>query len=305
MYDHQSKGISYTAGFFMLIAFGIAGLIFAGIISGPIWESMTGKSVKALADSSFDPADSLAYKILQAINQIFGYFIPTLMTAYVLHRKPFRLLGYVPGFSSSQGVLVFLIMIFALLVSGGLSYVNHELPIPAYWRLKFDGWEADYLKQVEAIVTLQSTADFFTALLIMAILPAICEETLFRGGLQNFLTRSTRNPVLAILIVSLIFSAVHFSFYGFLSRFFLGIILGLLYHYSGRMWPNILAHFLNNGIVLVALYIYKQQGKPVNQTMNDVEAGWWGLLALPVVMVLMKLFKRKAESIHPDFNTGS
>jgi hypothetical protein len=71
------------------------------------------------------------------------------------------------------------------------------------------------------------------------------------------------------------------------------------------MWPNILAHFLNNGIVLVALYIYKQQGKPVNQTMNEVEAGWWGLLALPVVMVLMKLFKRKAESIHPDFNTSS
>jgi uncharacterized protein len=296
MYDNNSKGISYTAGFFMLIAFAIAGLIFASMIAGQIWVSMTGKTIEELTAGRYETTDSEAYKIMQGITQLLGYFIPTLVVAFTLNRKPLHLLGYAPGFKLNQAVMVFVIMIMALIASGGLSYVNHNIPIPEVWRILFDKLELDYSKQVEAIITLNTPADYIISLFVMAVLPAICEETLFRGGLQNFLTRSTKSPWFSIIIVSLIFSAVHFSYYGFLSRFFLGIVLGCLYHYSGRMWPNILAHFLNNAIALTALYAYKQEGKTVSQAMTETNAGWWGLLAIPLVTGLLIYFKRISAS---------
>src|SRR5437762_10982818 len=137
------------------------------------------------------------------------------------------------------------------------------IPITESLKLKFTKMEADYNKQVEAIIGLNNAGEYILALIIMAFLPALCEETLFRGGLQNFLTRSTKMPWLSIIIVSLIFSAAHFSYYGFLSRVFLGIVLGLLYQYSGRIWLNIIAHFFNNAFALTAVYIYKMQGKPL------------------------------------------
>jgi uncharacterized protein len=137
---------------------------------------------------------------------------------------------------------------------------------------------------------LNSPGEYILALIIMAFLPALCEETLFRGGLQNFLTRSTKMPWLSIIIVSLLFSAAHFSYYGFLSRFFLGMVLGLLYQYSGKIWLNIIAHFFNNAFALTALYIFKMQGKPLKEAIADNSSSWQGIFALPVLIGLFYLF---------------
>src|SRR4029077_16280547 len=119
--------------------------------------------------------------------------------------------------------LVFGIVLVALFVSGFLSYVNEHLPISSTLRAKFDKMESDYNDQVQAILGLNNGGEYLIALIVLAFLPALCEETLFRGGLQNFLTRATKAPWLSIVIVSIIFSLAHFSYYGFLSRFFLGI----------------------------------------------------------------------------------
>ena len=127
---------------------------------------------------------------------------------------------------------------------------------------------------------------------LMAFLPALCEETLFRGGLQNFLTRATKSPWLSIIIVSILFSAVHFSFWGFVPRIFLGIVLGALFHYSGKLWLSILAHFINNALAITVLYISTQQGKSLQEAMKQDETSFWGILALPLVIGLFGLFKK-------------
>lgn len=280
------------AGFFMLIAFAIAGLFLALIIGQLLTGLSNEEVVTAMNPRNASAANAGLFRTFHILNQVVAYFIPAFITAALLHRKPVSLLGYQPGFRLNQAGIVLLIMIMALVAASGLSYVNHLIPVPADWKLKFDQLEADYSRQVEAIVSLRTPGDFVVALLLMAVLPAICEETLFRGGLQNFLARATRNPVLSVVIVSLIFSAVHFSFYGFLSRFFLGVVLGCLYQYSGRMWPNILAHFLNNAAALTALYIYHRQGKSMSDAMTESEAGWWGLLFMVPLVALLVYFKR-------------
>ena len=296
MYDNQSKGISYSAGFFMLIGFAITGLLLASFISIPVWTAMTGKGIKAMEEGMSDPANSNAMKVIQSISAVVGFFIPAVFTAFLLNRKPMRLIGFQGKITWQQLSLVFGIMITALFVSGFLSYVNDLLPLSESFKLKFDKLENDYNRQVEAIIGLNSTGEYIIALIVMAFLPALCEETLFRGGLQNFLTRSTKMPWLSILVVSLIFSAAHFSFYGFLSRFFLGVVLGLLYQYSGKIWLNIFAHFLNNAFALTALYVYKLQGKSLKEAIADSNSSWMGILVLPILIGLFLLFYKMEKT---------
>lgn len=296
MYDSHSKGISYKAGFFMLIAFAIAGSILAGILSIPVWTNMTGLPITSMEKAISDPVNSNAVKVIQCISAIFGFFLPTLLTAKMMSRKPFRLLGFTGNSNFTEASLVIGIMLTALFVSGGFAWLNEQIPITESLRKTFDKMEGDYNKQAEAILSLNSTVDYVVAILVMAFLPALCEETLFRGGLQNFLTRSTRNVWLSVIIVSILFSIAHFSYYGFLSRVFLGVMLGLIYYFSGKIWLSILAHFVNNALAITVVYIYKLQGKPMAEAIKEGnDTAYWGFIALPVVILLLVLFKKYAR----------
>lgn len=293
MYDSQSKGISYTAGFFMLIAFAIASFILAGLLSLPIWTAMTGESALNIEEGMTNPANRNAVKVIQIITSIVGFLLPALLTAQMMNRRPLKLIGFKGKLYLNEVAIVFGIVILALFVSAALSYFNQHIPIDASWKTRFDKMEADYTKQAAAILTLNNFAEYLIAIFIMAFLPALCEETLFRGGLQNFLARSMKNPWLAIIIVSVIFSVVHLSYYGFLSRVFLGVMLGAIYHFSGKLWLSILAHFINNALAITVVYIYKQQGKSVEEAMNDTsDATWYGIFALPILIALFIFFKK-------------
>jgi membrane protease YdiL (CAAX protease family) len=292
MYDNNSKGISFTAGFFILIAFAIAGLFLATIINTQVWTAMTGKNYQDILSGAADPANANAYKLIQAINAIIGFFFPAVLVASILNRQPIQLLGFSSRITVREVGLVFLITAAALIVGGALGYLNYQIPLPADWKIQFDKMEDEYNQQAQAILGLKNSGDFILSLAVMGLLPAICEETLFRGGLQNFLFRSTRNAWLAIIVVSIIFSLAHFSWYGFLFRLTLGIVLGCLYHYSGKLWLSILAHFLNNALVITICYIYMRQGKPISDVMGETTSSYWGLLALPVLIALLLVYKR-------------
>lgn len=294
MYDKDSKGISWTAGFFMLIAFTFAAIIIGDMITRPVWSAMTGLDASKMLEASADPANRNAMRVAQCISALVGFLLPSLVTAYVLNRKPIKLLGLSQKINGQQIGLVCVIMFAALFVSGFLGYVNHELPLSASLKEKFDKMEADNIRQTIAILGLENTGDYLISIVIMAFLPALCEEALFRGGLQNYLTRSTRKPWLSIIIVSVLFSAMHLSYYGFLSRLFLGILLGLLFEYSGRLWLSFAAHFFNNAIVITFMYWQAQQGRSLTAAMQEGSGSWVGILALPVVIALLILFKKIA-----------
>ena len=292
MYDTNSKGISYTAGFFILIGFTIAAFFAAALISIPVWTSMTGQSITTMEKDMSNPAYSDAIKVIQTITAVVGFLMPAIFTALLLNRKPMNLLGFTGRIKGSQVGLTLLIVLFSLVVSGSLAYLNEMIPLTNDLKTFFDKLEKDYNDQVEAIISLNNATDYIIAVVIMAFIPALCEEALFRGGLQNFLTRSTNIPWLSVLIVSLIFSVAHFSFYGFLPRFFLGIILGLLFHYSGRLWLSILAHFINNLAAITAIYILTLRGKSIKEAIAETDGTFWGLFALPVVVLLFIWFYR-------------
>lgn len=114
----------------------------------------------------------------------------------------------------------------------------------------------DLAEQITKMVLIfNSFSDFLVKILLVAFLPALSEELFFRAGIQKEMTAGRVNPNLAIILTALIFSAFHLQFDGFLPRFFLGLILGYVYYWSGSLTISIILHFFNNFILLLTAYL--------------------------------------------------
>jgi membrane protease YdiL (CAAX protease family) len=129
----------------------------------------------------------------------------------------------------------------------------------------------------------------------VAILAAIGEEFFYRGVVQRLFTKMLRNPHAAIVITSLIFSLMHFDYYGFLPRLFMGIVLGYVYLCTGNLWYGIIFHFLNNALPITSYWLLSY-GYDTNAIVDFGSGGFtrWialGLLAGLIVMAFKQLRK--------------
>ncbi len=78
----------------------------------------------------------------------------------------------------------------------------------------------------------------------IAIIPAFCEELLFRGLILDRLSRFGRAK--AIFISALLFALMHQNVGQLLYTFILGLVLGYIVVESGSIWGAIVVHFVNN-----------------------------------------------------------
>jgi membrane protease YdiL (CAAX protease family) len=110
------------------------------------------------------------------------------------------------------------------------------------------GMQEDMAKMLAAIP--RTPVNIAAGLFAIAIAAPLVEELLFRGLLQNALTRHM--PIWgAIILSSLIFAAVHLQPYAIPGLMSLSIAFGYLYHRTGSLRMNILLHMANNGFALL------------------------------------------------------
>lgn len=293
---NNSKGISYTSGFFMLIGLALAGLVLSSLVSGAFLLSTVGGNATAMKDALNDPKNAGLIRIIQVGSVIFSMMLPAYLTAFILNRRPLQLLGFKNEVNILQIVLVVGIMFTALFVAGGLGSLNKDLAQLLGWGNWAENLEKTYNEQVAVMLNTKGIGGYLLSIFVMALLPAMSEEMLFRGGLQNFLTRATKKPWLSIIIVSILFSIVHFSVYGFLVRFFLGLVLGYIFYSTGSIWLSMTAHFFNNALAVSGIFFMTAQGKSMKEAMSkDVSATYWGFLALPIIIWLFIVLVRMSK----------
>lgn len=91
----------------------------------------------------------------------------------------------------------------------------------------------------------------FNSLLLSCIYAPFIEELLYRGIILNGLIKKY-NPVIAIIISSLLFSVMHFNFFQSINAFFIAVIIGYIFHKTKSLYLCIFLHFCNN---ILALYL--------------------------------------------------
>lgn len=104
-----------------------------------------------------------------------------------------------------------------------------------------------------------SPGRLLVGLVVIAIVPAVAEELVFRGGVQRCLVQWFGSRHVGVWLAAAIFSAIHVQFFGFVPRFVLGLVLGYLYEWSGNILVPMAAHFTQNASQLILLYL--AQGK--------------------------------------------
>jgi len=280
----------------------MAGLIGAGLILGqilafiPLLTKVNFGDLKDLENKIFVPENAGVLRVVQFLSTLMLFFVPTVIYAWICHKKPFKHLGFKHSVTIQQAAIVIVIMLAALPLVGALSELTEKLPFSKATFDKFKAAEDAYNKQVEIIGRMNNFTDYVLSLFMLALLPAVFEETLFRGGIQNLLSRWWKMPILAVIVTSAVFSAVHGSYLGFLSRFVLGFVLGWMYHRTGNIWLNIIAHALYNGTAVTILYITKLKNPNADLSKADPQFPWWtAIVAVFILYGLFVLFERASK----------
>ncbi|RYU75814.1 CPBP family intramembrane glutamic endopeptidase [Hymenobacter persicinus] len=156
----------------------------------------------------------------------------------------------------------------ALLILGsipamsGIIEWNAKVHFPEFLH-GFEQWARAKENQAQGLTTFltrfNTTTRFLVGLLVIAVVPAISEELLFRGVIQRNLVQWFGSRHAGVWLAAFIFSAIHQQFFGFVPRFVLGLILGYLYEWSGNILVPMVAHFTQNAFQLLLLYLQQRE----------------------------------------------
>ena len=186
--------------------------------------------------------------------------------------------------------IVPLLALFSFPLINFLAYLNAQIPLGE----SMLAMEEDAARFTEAIVSTDSFSTLLVNIFIVALVPAIGEEIVFRGIIQGELHRIISKPWVVVLLSAAIFSALHMQFGGFIPRFFLGGILGFFYYRFKNLWLPILFHFTNNAFALVLIYLNLDSVDSAQElTYGPEEIGLLVLGVLVVGFILYRAVKTK------------
>jgi membrane protease YdiL (CAAX protease family) len=291
MVDRNSKNFSYVSQLGILLGLIGAGLILGTLISVIAWLMMTGRPILQVEADMLKPQYYNAVMVMQAVSTIFMFFLPVYFFALICYRKPGKFMGFNTNVNFKQILILLAILILTFPLSGALAELTKIIPLPLNWATKFKAMEDARALQEAALININSFPKYIISLFVIGFLPGLVEEVCFRAGIQNILMRWLKGPWVAIIITSIIFSLVHISYYGFLVRFALGGILGLIFYYSGSIWLSVLFHFLYNGLQVTALYLYTLSATKNPKDIEENFPAWAGVFAIILIVYLFVKFR--------------
>lgn len=270
----------------VLILISIGGVFLIGQVLAFVTAIIMIGSLDQLQDillnPSYYPEHRTTVLLMQGMSS-FGGFIITPLIYYYLMVKGNIIKDYVKFPSNLMTTLVItVIMVFSFMVVNTVFIEwNANLQFPEFLS-GIERWATNLEESMEDLTKylteFDSTEYFILSIIVIAVIPGIGEEILFRGFLQNIFRQLFRNDHVAVWVAAFFFSFIHFQFYGLIPRMLLGALFGYLYLWSGNLLVPIVAHFLNNSVSLLSLFVYKK-----GLTDFDAES----TEALPIVYVLI------------------
>ncbi|MDA0728300.1 MAG: CPBP family intramembrane metalloprotease [Bacteroidetes bacterium] len=279
-------------------------MLAAAAVVGVLWVTggnVEGMMAMASPEVLMDRANIL---VLNNANQLVGFLAGAWLFAALVGRS------HLGGFFMKRpnGIMWLWAAVVAVCASPllDLTYrINEWALVPGSSLHAWAGsLEAQAAVLTQRILTFSSPVEGVAVLFSVALLPALCEEWLFRGALQPVMVRATGQVHLGIWLTAAIFSAIHMQFFGFLPRMILGALFGYLVVYSGSIWPAILGHFINNAGVVVTAWVmgpeWLETGLEPQPLSTWAWFDWaWAIAGIGVLLSVMKhLGSTRRSNIH-------
>lgn len=255
-------GAHPAAKLILLIILALVGLFIVMIAGLLIAIPFFGQDITGiiLQGEGLDLSENLNFsRYFQTLSHIGLFVVPSVVFAILVGRRPFLYLKAArKPFWVSMGISV-LIMIAALPLVNFLMEINLKLSLPV-WMSGLEGWMRTAEENAEVVTRMFLEVSSYEALLfnifMIAVIPAIGEEFIFRGIVLRLFRQWTGSAHVAVWISALLFSAMHMQFFGFLPRLFLGLVLGYMFVWSRNIWVPVFAHFFNNAAAVIFYFMH-------------------------------------------------
>ncbi|RXQ94973.1 CPBP family intramembrane metalloprotease [Ancylomarina salipaludis] len=246
-----------------------------------------------------------ALKFYQAIYSTGMFIIPPFIIAYLFSSnvRKYLQINQLPEFSTF--LQAFLLIVVSLPLINMMAELNSHIHFPDFLK-ELEQWMRHSEEQAalvtEKFLCMNNIGDLLLNLVLIAVIPALGEELLFRGVLQKQLSKWTGSVHWGIFISAACFSALHMQFFGFFPRLFLGMLFGYLLVWTGSLWVPILAHLVNNGLAVSASYFIDKGQLPEKADSIGSSDLMWGTSIISLILFsiltyqLFKTRKRQIES---------
>jgi uncharacterized protein len=220
-----------------------------------VYQIVGGLLTLLFLGSEIDKIDPNTLRIFTGLGQVLLILVPSVLLAkllpeklketFYLKRTSFALIGLtIIGTLSLQEVLQIILI------------MQEQIPIPESIKSGLDIYKKMIDESYKMIVEANNYFDFSIVVLIAAVVPAFCEEFLFRGLLQkNFI--KALGVKKGIILTGCIFGIYHFNPFAIIPLILLGIYFGFLVHRSGSITLSIVAHFTNNFLASISNFYFK------------------------------------------------
>jgi len=273
---------------------------FSGVIAHLGLKGIFGLSMSDISDINARSSGKAiaAAQFVQGILSLFTFLLSALLFAHLTHPAAWQYLGMrKPG----MGIQIIIV---ALMLVSFMPFVNQI----GTWMQKINFGEGNKLsfqknqEMMQALMRGTSNTDLFKHLFLFALLPAIGEELLFRGIIMRFSYSNSKNIHFAILISAAIFGIAHGSAYNFFPIMLMGILLGYIYYLSGSIWLSMLAHFINNALAALGLFLFNKS--IVSDEVAKAENFPWYVLIISVALFifLFSLLRKNATPLSADWS---
>ena len=269
---------------FLLIAVTLFSVGMVGSVGILASKTFYGADWEQILEYISDPAQPGAMgplKLLQLFNTLALFLIPAMIFSQIFSSKPevfLRLNRY-----STPLILLLVSVLFIAFtpITDFLAWINDSIHLPSF----LSSFEADMRSSAESqqlligqFIEMNSVSDFLYNLVLLAIVPALGEEFFFRGIVQRLLIRNTKKVHLSVWVTGLAFGLMHQQFFAIIPLTILGALLGYIKEWTGSLWASILAHFVNNALIVFVAYF-------MNYNMSDLEA-----ISSPNLLILIPAF---------------
>jgi len=196
-------------------------------------------------------------KYMQILQGFSLFIIPSFIVAYIFSNNTIKFLYLDVKPKFFYAILAVSLMILALPLINFLAQINSKMNLPEFmsgievW-MRASETNAEIL--TKKLLAVNNLGGLMLNIFMIAVLPAIGEELLFRGIIQKYLILIFKNAHVGIILAAIFFSAFHMQFYGFIPRLILGMMLGYLLFWTKSLWVPIIAHFINNAFAVITYY---------------------------------------------------
>lgn len=237
--------------------------------------------------------DNLALlKLAQGLQSLSLFCMPPILVASIWSDSPIQFLKLNRIANPRVVVWVVLLTIATIPCVSFLSDLNNSIVFPEF----LSGLEHSMrsMEETAAVLTArllfaENISALMLNLLIIAVIPAFGEELYFRGVLQPLIQKNWGKHA-AVWVTAIIFSAIHFQFFGFIPRMFLGALMGYLLVWTGNLWMPVLAHFVNNGMAVIYYYVTSRGETSVDLVTAGKLGAWYYVIpAMLLILLLVRL----------------